>query len=75
MQTTTNVTVPEYFAGAESLESIRTTSDGFVYVGGATGMVPEAIEPGLDECAAALSNCRYLMVVPVPWYVASDGSI
>lgn len=38
-------------------------------------MVPEAIEPGLDECAAALSNCRYLMVVPVPWYVASDGSI
>jgi glycosyltransferase involved in cell wall biosynthesis len=38
-------------------------------------MASEALERGLDECAAALSDCRYLMVVPVPWFKASDGSI
>jgi glycosyltransferase involved in cell wall biosynthesis len=29
----------------------------------------------MKDCAAALSKYRYLMVVPVPWYKASDGTI
>ena len=38
-------------------------------------MEAETAEPGLKHCKAALSTCRYLLVVPVPWYQAEDGSV
>lgn len=43
--------------------------------GRSAGLVPEAAEPGLVDCAAALAGCRYLLVMPVPWHQAGDGSV
>ncbi len=38
-------------------------------------VVQKAAEPSLAEVAAELSGCRYLLVMPVPWHRAEDGSI
>jgi glycosyltransferase involved in cell wall biosynthesis len=43
--------------------------------GKAPGVASDAGELGLDACAAALSDCRYLLVAPVPWYRATDGTV
>lgn len=44
-------------------------------VGKAQGITADATELGLESCAAALLGCRYLLVVPIPFYQAADGSI
>jgi glycosyltransferase involved in cell wall biosynthesis len=35
----------------------------------------KAAEPTLAEAAALLADCRYLLVMPVPWYQAADESV
>lgn len=42
---------------------------------GAGPVLSRATEPGLEACAAALVDCRYLLVMPVPWHQAEDGSV
>lgn len=45
---------------------------------GSAGPVSDTAEPelpGLDTCAAALADCRYLLVMPVPWHQAGDGTV
>ncbi|MGL4237919.1 glycosyltransferase family 4 protein [Tabrizicola sp.] len=39
------------------------------------GHFGDTAPPGLADCAAELADCRYLLVMPVPWYQAADGSI
>lgn len=42
---------------------------------GAGPVLPKGAVPGLEACAAALVDCRYLLVMPVPWHQADDGSV
>jgi glycosyltransferase involved in cell wall biosynthesis len=44
-------------------------------MGKAQGIASDAKELGLEDCAAELSDCRYLMVVPIPFHQAADGSV